>query len=850
MDLINGSGYDQADLMIVGDYARKADETARECLSGFYSRKISEYLSDSGINISHVYKTCAVKLYAVGLGVGTWAQDRKILGSLHELYGLPAEYWSNILLDEINTIKPQVIVAMGEYALNTLTGKWSITNFRGSILPLKPELALRITYQPLPKIVVTQHPNIVHTQEEQHYLLRMDFEKATELLFNPLKKLDDYEIVIARDFPTYLRFRESYPTNPEWMTTDVETHMGFITCVSFTFDGKRALTIPMFGSNVSKLELARMLHFYAKDCLNPLIQKNNQNINFDKHQLERFRMPLVNIKWDTMIAASVISPEFPKRLGFLTSIYCDAAYHKDEGKEFDPAKHSFDQLYIYCGKDSITTHRIMFKQMEDLDGLEAREFYEHWMIPWLNMYYNIESVGILQDPVKQRQLLAKYEAMKCLKRMELDALTGEPLRNLAYQAVGNYMDVKGFPVYRHRSKDSAGMIVNTDAESLRKMRAKKQEEYRKCGLHYDHALRFINLILMIRRIDKIIEAIETKVHPDGRIRCSIKLGGTAGGRTSNGQSSDRDWYWDEDKKGKTVLEYDNLGTSLQTVTKHGFIIEGEDGEDDDIDDGIIGKDIREMYKADPGWLLMEYDRSQAEARVVDLLCEDYEGLEEYGKIDKHSKNAALIFSEFTYEDIRRMYKEGNDEGAFMRQLGKKGVHATNYDMGDFRFSNLANIPIQLAHDILVKIHKAKPWIRDVFHKGVADELRKSRRLDNPMGRPRMFYKKLDTHGIKVGYSWYPQSTISDTTKRAMLRTYDEMDKTRAFLVAENHDSITALVRCGYAHRYHHIITNHLTEGIDFRKGTFYRDYNLVIPCEGSFSRTNWGQMNTLKKIRL
>lgn len=247
---------------------------------------------------------------------------------------------------------------------------------------------------------------------------------------------------------------------------------------------------------------------------------------------------------------------------------------------------------------------------------------------------------------------------------------------------------------------------------------------------------------------------------------------------------------------------------------------------------------------------MEYDRSQAEARIVDVLAEDWDGLLEYATLDKHSKAAAIIFTEYSYEQIRKMYKEGNDEGAFMRQIGKKTVHATNYDMGDYRLSNLANISISLAHKALVAMHAAKPWIRGVYHDAIEKEVRSKRRFDNPYGRPRMFYKKLDGHGIKVAYSWYPQSTISDGTKQAMLKTWDEVDRQRAYLVAENHDSITALVRRGYLRQYHKVITKHLTEAIDFRRGSFYRDYQLVIPCEGSVSRTNWGQMATLRKIKL
>ena len=844
VDLINGNGYDHADLMVVADYARKHDEITQECISGFYLRKVSEYLSDAQYNVSQTYRTCVVKVYEKGLGIGHWGQDKKILSFMHETHGLPPDYWSNILIEELNAIRPSVVIAMGEYALQTLTGKVGITNFRGSVLPFHAALIPKLAqgYAP-PKVVICQHPQIEHIAEEQSFLIRMDFEKAVDLLFNPGKPIDAQEITIARTTNEWLQFRSKYPTSPERLVTDIETHNGFITCASVSFDGYRGCTIPLIGGTFNTLERSRLSYLLAKDLENPAIAKGNQNIGYDKRIYERFGYSLNPVKWDTMLAAGIIAAEFPKRLGFLTSIYCDGAYHKDEGKEFDPSKHSFDQLYEYCAKDAIKTFQIWDKQRKDLEGLGALEFFEDYMMRLFDPYFQLDSVGILQSRDKKLELIGKYDFMRSIKMMELNAITGTPLRNLAYQAVGEYMESNYFPISRHKSKESGRLIVNTDAESFKKMRAAKVEDYKKCKVPYEHAIRFINLILLIRRIDKITEYIDVGVHPDGRIRTSTKLGGTSSGRTSQGRTPDQAAFW-EDKK----LVYENLGGSFQTVTKHGFIIEGED--DSDIEDGIIGKDVREMYIPDSGFVFVEIDRSQAEARIVDLLAEDYEGLEEYGKVDKHSKNAALIYTDFTYEEIRALYKSGDDEGAYMRQIGKKVVHATNYDMGDYRLSNLANISLQFAHECLKKVHRAKPWIKEVFHRSVEEEVRKKRRLDNPYGRPRMFYKKLDGHGIKVAFSWYPQSTISDGTKLALVKTWDQIDRAKAVLVAENHDSITAIVKRGYLREYVRIAREALLEPIDFRRGTFYRDYHIVIPCEVAVGRKNWGEMKTMRKIKL
>lgn len=847
-NLIQGAGYPDADLMVIGDYARKNDESTGECLSGYYFRKIADYLHDANYSGDKTYRTCVIKQYEKGLGVGTWGQDRKLLDLHFQENGVTAEHYTNIILEEINLIKPNVILALGEYTLRILTGRSGIANFRGSVLPLSDNLLSKLEQAQPPKVVASLHPAIEHKDSSSSYLLRMDFQKAVDMVFDP-RPIDNHEIIICRSYRDLLSYRGRFPDNPVEMTTDIETRFGFITCTSVSYDGRSAAVLPLTGSKVELVERCRMEWLIAKDLESSRINKINQNIGYDKRIYQRFGYRVNPVTWDTMLAAHTIAPEFPKRLGFLTSIYTDMSFYKDEGREFDPSKHSFDQLYNYCGKDAISTFQIKQKQVKDLTDLESLDFFNNFVMPLFYVYYNLDSMGILLDTGKVEELKRKYEDMYNLKELELYAITQPARLNLnSPSQIGKFMEAMGFPVLRHRV-DTGFMAVNTDAESLKKMKVAAPVDYKRAKLSYEQCTRFLDLILLLRRIDKVLEYIGVRAHPWGRVHTSSKLSGTTSGRTAAGQCADQTAIWEKDKKGVDHIIWKNVGTSFQTVTKHGFIIEGE--EDDDIEDGIIGKDVREIYTPDPNYLFVEIDRAQAEARVVDLIAEDYEGLLEYGTIDKHSKTAAQIFTQYTYDDIYRMAKiEKTDEGEFMRQIGKKGRHATNYDMGPFRLSNLANITMPFAKDVLRKLGQANPQIKEVFHKSVEEQVRRTLRMWNPYSRVRMFYKELNTHGIKVAYSWFPQSTISDGTKLAMRRIVDAMDKTRAFMVAENHDSITALVHYSYLRSYVVLAKQMLEEPIDFRIGCFPRDYQLIIPTDVSIGRHNWGQMHGVKRMKV
>lgn len=859
--LLRGSGYDQADLFIVGDYARRNDAQTGFCLSGYYAGKIKEHLSDANFNIDQSYRTCIIKYYEKGLGVGTWKQDAKILEAHYEVEGITEGFYLEELVTELNLIKPAVILGLGEFALRVLTGKEGIGKWRGSILPLERSLQKLVERHGI-KVVCTEHPYEETKQEEIKFLIRLDVQKAVDLLYRPGFRHDYHKVRVARNFNDYLQFRTKYDDHPMWMTTDIETRLGFITCASFSFDGEAGLTIPMTGASLDPMDKARMCYALAKDLEDPLISKSNQNIGYDKLIYQRFGYRVAPVRWDTMLAASVIAPEFQKDLGFLTSIYTDMPYYKDEGRDFDPSRHSYDQLYEYCARDSISAYQIMQKQREELEARGDIEFLTRFVMPLFDMYFEMQACGFPIDIAKRDELIAKYEALRELKYIETKAIVGGDINLNSSTQVGKFMEANKFPVLRHRV-ESGFMVVNTDVESLRKMRSASPLDYRKCEVPYESALRFLNLVLLIRRINKILEYLDVGIHPWGRVHTSVKIGGTSSGRTSNSKTPDQVAIWETETKilkagpkTETKLKLKRLGCSFQTVTKHGFIVEGESEEEleeDGIEDGTIGTDVREIYKADPGWAIVEIDRSQAEARVVDLLSEDYEALEEYGKIDKHCKTASYIFTKYSYDEIFRLSKIAKTpDGEYMRFIGKKGAHAANYDMGDFRLSSMANIPISFAREILIKIHNARPKIRKVYHYEVEKQVKAHRMMENPYGRIRMFYKSLDGHGIKVAYSWYPQSTISDGTKKAALYIHTVVDRDKAFLLAENHDSLTAMVHHTYIRKYVNIAKPALEAPIDFRRGSFPRDYQMVIPVEVSIGRKNWGQMKDLKlkKMRM
>jgi hypothetical protein len=67
-----------------------------------------------------------------------------------------------------------------------------------------------------------------------------------------------------------------------------------------------------------------------------------------------------------------------------------------------------------------------------------------------------------------------------------------------------------------------------------------------------------------------------------------------------------------------------------------------------------------------------------------------------------------------------------------------------------------------------------------------------------------------------------------------------------WLLNEAHDSALAEVHKDNKERYFDLFRNEMQKPIDFRKGSFSRDLELVIPIELAWSDTNWKGMEGIK----
>lgn len=841
--LVSGQGYEDASIFFLGGHPLSDDLRNGVALSGSIEGTLNQSLRPHRLSVRNVYRSVFIKEHLSYAGTNTKKQ-REALEKI-DLFK-----YENMLLDEIKQINPSVIVPLDDLALGAVytyiksakrpaRRKFWVYCYRGSILPLREDWQKEM---PSPiKVIPIIGPQLQYQDWSVRSYTQNDFDRIVEES-NNRNPAQDYGVIwVCRtisDFDNYLsRMIQKRPTR---VTFDLEWSGGLMTAISLCMDGWEAISIPWDDKNMSDADKALIYMRLAK-VLNSELEKNNQNIKEDWKILERHGFNVSNVRSDTMLKGTLLYPELPKGLDFYTSIFTRIPYYKDEGSGYDPKKHGKDGFYLYNAKDSLSAHIISVEQDKLLEETpRLKELYDKEMAPSILIYKNMDLAGLRVDTSVKTKLLNKYNTLFDSNEWILKNMIGNNDFNArSWQQVGKliYEDLK-FPV-RKKTNENGTVSYKTDKNTLDDLLIHHGKTTHSGEIGYN----ILSRVIMCRKLAKVIEYISTPLHADGTFRGTFNLGGTETGRTSCGKTLDVAFRAEDDKSSKNTKR---LGRSLQTITKHGFTVD-EDVFDDWGDDEIAG-DIRKMFVPRRGYCFIEGDGAGAEARVVFVLANDYEGLANMDKKPKiHAKTAGAIFG----IDPNTITSKGPSIpkiGITYYDLGKRIRHAGNYMMQAFRLAQMTHLPFDFCANALLKFHANDPNIQGVFHKEIEEIVRRTKHLVTPFGRERDFFGQWSNELLKEAVAYIPQSTIGDLTKFSMWRIVDELPgymREYHFLV-EQHDSILAEVQTGIGDKYLETFKRVYERPVDFRYCSLSRDYELIVPAELFVGFCDWHSMQEIK----
>lgn len=583
------------------------------------------------------------------------------------------------------------------------------------------------------KIVPTIHPAMALREFKSSRMIVFDLRKAkreSERDEWPSSYRDTF--LLEPHFDGALKILNDLKSKDK-IAFDIETAGKQILCIGFAWSKEEAACIPIFfgeRSWWSQEEELEIVRGIRELFKTKGIKFIAQNAQFDMTYLKDLWGIDVDLWMDTMIAFHCLYPEFPKRLAFLTSIFTERNYYKHMvGKGGVEVGATPLQLWEYNCLDCVSTWECANEIYRELNEFGTYQFYINHSHRLIKPLMEMQRRGIKIDLPKREAIRDNLE--RDLKEMQarLNEAVGHELNVLSPKQMKDFLYQElGLP--RKYNRNSGNLTADEDAIN---------------DLAKKNSSPIFSLILDIRGTKKLLSTyILAPLDKDGRMRCSYGITGTVTGRLSSRESV----Y--------------GSGTDLQNIPR--------------------GEIVRGIFIPDEGMVFINADLSQAEARAVAYLSGDYQlqSLFENPVGDIHRFNASRCFC--------KPLKEVTEKE---RQLAKTLVHAANYGTGAKKFSALTGFSEDRSRQLLNQYFALYPGVK-VWHRRVEEQIYKTKMMETPLGRKRMFFGRLGPDLVREAIAYVPQSLVSDILNLGLVEAYRALPPQWEFLL-QVHDSVLAQV---------------------------------------------------------
>lgn len=279
-------------------------------------------------------------------------------------------------------------------------------------------------------------------------------------------------------------------------------------------------------------------------------------------------------------------------------------------------------------------------------------------------------------------------------------------------------------------------------------------------LAYRRARPFIKLILAVRDTGKKLDVLRSSIDSDGRMRVSYNVAGTETGRWSSSKNAF------------------GGGLNFQNVTP----------------------EMRNIFVADPGYILAYCDLEQAESRVVAYISGDQAYIRACESGDLHTTVAKMVWP------VEVKNRDDADKPFYRhftyRDMAKRGGHLTNYMGTAFTMHRTLHIEQAVASEFQRAYFKAFPGIR-AWHRRVSRQIQAEGALETILKRRRTFFGRLrDDATLREAIAYEPQSIVGDLLNMGLLAIWKKLDCVQIQhlqILGQIHDAILLQFKIGSPH---------------------------------------------------
>ncbi len=320
--------------MIIGDSPSYNEDFDAHMFGGAVGKWLYRELYNVGIDMTQCYLTKAIKCYSPK------DHTKKTIKACRQ-----------ILIEEVQKVKPKYILALGAITLDVMIGKTTLTKYRGNMFEWQGA-----------KVIPTYHPAAVIRQPGNAWEFRSDINYFSRMCEGTWKPPDDFGWAIVDNSDAWWDCMKKEIMKSKIVSYDIETTSlkdhknGKILMIGLATE-KRCYILPweIKHSEIMDKDIIDFLNwlFARKDII--LIA---QNAKFDNRWL-RSRGVEPCVDFDTYLAAYLLNVNTPHGLKYMAKTYLGAVDYND-GIEFkkDLTYEEFLAMAKYCALDCYYTLKL------------------------------------------------------------------------------------------------------------------------------------------------------------------------------------------------------------------------------------------------------------------------------------------------------------------------------------------------------------------------------------------------------------------------------------------------------------------------------------------------------------
>lgn len=627
--------------------------------------------------------------------------------------------------------KANVIVPLGTYALEFLTGLESIDKWHLSIVQTTAEFGNR-------KVVPLLHPaEVISSRYSDMAYISFGCLRLKEEMQSPKTNIPE------RKFHTNLNHQDTMKylrkcLSAKILSFDIETGNSIINTVGFAFSETEAIAIEVLPYNKDPkqyMELWQMI----RAVLESSIPKVCQNYIHETQFLSKYGIYINNIHHDTMWAMKFLHPEFEKGLDNVGRIYTRFPYWKEDGKDWNNINNWHEHLTYNC-KDTTGTLAAYYGQRKALESRNLSAFFYGFVMQYV-------------EPIREM----------CTRGLLVNEQTLERLKFQARGEADNFMRIIDAICLERIGRTVNPRSPKQLKDALKEMGIKLPTKYNRKTKRHDETADKKSLVKLRKRYkdEEIIPALIGLSSKNKQLSSYLEFG--------------------YDRGTQPRVRYTLDGCATETGRWAGYTDAWGNG----FNPQTVPKSMRDIFHAEPGKILVQIDLSQAESRYV-----AYESPEpRLIKMLEDREDVHRFVAGAIYNKPPEIIGKNSPE----RQLGKKSGHSANYGVGPDTFAEACLTEMDLvitrgeAKRIIDTYFMVFPGIKN-RQTNIQRQIRTTKKLTTPLGRERVFYDRIGDGLFREAYAYAPQSTIPDITNCLMLYLYPHCE-----MLLQVHDSILVQV---------------------------------------------------------